>query len=173
MDSSVNSSLGFSPGTAIPLVSEGDYFYVGTDAAKQAVMAINTASGVASPMHEVSVMSGIIEGVLAELAKHDVEKVEEVTLVIGESTFLGRDQMEFAFEILSKGTALEGATLVIEDEPVEVECPTCHFSGKADMIQGPDFHVMVPKLNCPRCGNNAAMTKGRSCRVSSIKVVER
>jgi hydrogenase nickel incorporation protein HypA/HybF len=173
MDSSVNSSLDFSAGTAIPLVSEGDYIYLATRSAMRPVMAINTASGVASVMHEVSVMSGIIEGVLEELSKHDVEKVEEVTLVIGESTFLGRDQMEFAFEILSKGTPLEGAQLIIEDEPVEVECPSCHYSGKAEMIQGPDFHVMVPKLNCPSCGKNANMTKGRSCRVASIKVVER
>jgi len=131
-----------------------------------------TASGVASDMHEVSVMTGIIDGVLDELTRHNVVKVEEVTLVIGESTFLGRDQLEFAFEILTQGTPLEGAELKIEEEAVEVECPTCHFSGKAEMMQGPDFHVMVPRLTCPSCGKGVSMTKGRSCRVSSIKVVE-
>ena len=39
-------------------------------------------------MHEVSVMSGILDAVMAELAKHDVEKVEEVYLVVGEMTYL-------------------------------------------------------------------------------------
>jgi hydrogenase nickel incorporation protein HypA/HybF len=123
-------------------------------------------------MHEVSVMSGIVDGVLEELSRHDVVKVEEVTLVVGESTFLGRDQMEFAFEVLSKGTLLEGASLVVETEPVEVKCAGCGYEGRAVMIEGPDFHVMVPRLDCPRCGQGAVMTRGRSCRVTSIKVVE-
>ena len=50
-------------------------------------------------MHEVSVMSSIIEQVLNELDKHEVERVEEVELVVGELTFLGHEQLLFAYEI--------------------------------------------------------------------------
>jgi len=40
-------------------------------------------------MHEVSVMAGIVESVLKELEKHEVLRVEEVQLTLGELTFLG------------------------------------------------------------------------------------
>lgn len=71
-------------------------------------------------MHEVSVMSGIIDAVMAELAKHDVEKVEEVDLVVGELTYLGKDQLSFAYEIMTRETILEGSSLVFEDEKTEI-----------------------------------------------------
>lgn len=44
-------------------------------------------------MHEVSVMSSIIEAVLKELNKYDIESVEEVYLTVGEMTYLGSEQL--------------------------------------------------------------------------------
>jgi hydrogenase nickel incorporation protein HypA/HybF len=124
-------------------------------------------------MHEVSVMSGIIDAVLAELAKHDVEKVEEVNLVVGEMTYLGKDQLTFAYEIMTRDTPLEGSTLVFEDEKAEVQCPTCGFLGPAEYYVDESFHNNIPKLSCPKCGAGVKITKGKSCRISSIKVVEK
>ena len=43
-------------------------------------------------MHEVSVMSSIIDSVLEELKGYQVERVEEVDLTIGALTFLGEEQ---------------------------------------------------------------------------------
>ena len=57
-------------------------------------------------MHEVSVMSGIVESVLKELEKHDVLRVEEVLLTLGELTFLGEEQLQFAYEIITRDTLL-------------------------------------------------------------------
>ena len=71
-------------------------------------------------MHEVSIISSIIDSVLVELGKHQVEKVEEVYLTLGSLTFLGEDQLEFAYDVLSKGTKLDGSKLVIEKEDVEI-----------------------------------------------------
>ena len=124
-------------------------------------------------MHEVSVMSGIIDAVMAELAKHDVEKVEEVNLVVGEMTYLGKDQLTFAYEIMTRDTPLEGSTLVFEDEKAEVSCPSCGFQGPAEYYVDESFHNNIPKLSCPKCGAGVKVTKGKSCRISSIKVVEK
>jgi len=123
-------------------------------------------------MHEVAIMSSIIEAVLAELDGHEVERVEEVTLVVGELTFLGEEQLRFAFDVLSRGTILEGASLRMEKEELSVKCPACGYEGKADYVEDSAFHYSIPVLACPRCGGRVEVLKGKSCGVSSLRVVE-
>ena len=123
-------------------------------------------------MHEVSIMSSIINSVLEELAKHDVERVEEVYLTLGSLTFLGEEQLQFAYEVLIKGTPLAGSKLVIEKEDVEICCRSCDYQGVADTIDG-DFHGLVPILQCPRCNEDVDVIKGKSCTVRSLRVVEK
>jgi hydrogenase nickel incorporation protein HypA/HybF len=123
-------------------------------------------------MHEVAVMSSILEAVREELKKHHILKVEEVLLAVGEMTFLGVDQLNFAFEVLTKGTDLDGSTLVIEKEEVEVSCLSCGYRGRAAYHEDEMYHSQIPTLNCPTCGKRVQIIKGKSCMVRSIKVVE-
>ena len=116
-------------------------------------------------------MAGIVEKVLGELEKHDVVKVEEVQLTLGEMTFLGEEQLRFAYEIITRGTALEGSVLVIEPEETELLCLTCGYQGKADNI-GEEYHMSMPSLICPKCRGKVKVLKGQSCRVTSMKVVQ-
>ncbi len=118
-------------------------------------------------------MSSVIESVLAELEKHDILSVEEVDLVIGELTFLGEEQLRFAFEVLTRGSALENAKLNISQEKVEVRCPTCGYVGPVEYIGSSADHMVIPNLVCPMCGSGVEIKKGKSCGVTSIKVVER
>ena len=118
-------------------------------------------------------MASIVEAVLEELKRHDVERVEEVNLVLGELTFLGREQLEFAFEIVTRGTLLEGSRLVIQDEKVAVRCPECGYDGPVDYVQGGGQDHLIPNLSCPKCSGAVLVTKGKSCAVTSLKVVER
>jgi hydrogenase nickel incorporation protein HypA/HybF len=124
-------------------------------------------------MHEVSVMASIIEAVLAELQKYDVERVEEVDMVVGELTFLGPEQLEFAYSILIKNTILEGSDLVISTEKVQVRCAACGYEGGVEYIDGGSDHYVIPDLSCPKCGGRVEIIKGKSCSVNSLKVVER
>ena len=82
-------------------------------------------------MHEVSVVSDIVSAILRELENYNVEKVEEVVLVVGEMTSLGQEQLEFAYEIVTKDTKLEGSKLVIENEKIRVRCESCGYEGGA------------------------------------------
>jgi len=122
-------------------------------------------------MHEVSVMAGIVEKVLSELEKHDVIKVEEVQLTLGEMTFLGEEQLQFAYEIITRDTPLEGSKLIIEPEMTELLCLSCGYQGKADNI-GEEYHMSMPSLICPKCRGKVKVLKGQSCRVTSMKVVQ-
>lgn len=118
-------------------------------------------------------MASIINSVLEELKKYQVEKVEEVDLTIGAITFLGEDQLQFAYEVLTRGTLLEGSTLVISTEAVEVRCPSCGYEGPSEVADVGDLHGMVPVMHCPRCSKGIEVTKGKGCTVRSVKVVEK
>ena len=119
-------------------------------------------------MHEVAVMSQIVELVLSEAKKRDAENVTNVKLEIGEYTFLGEEQMRFAFEVLTKGTVAEGAELDITTRRGAVECP-CGYSGAPE--QPEDIHILAPILKCPKCGKIAIVKEGLGCTVRDISMV--
>lgn len=120
-------------------------------------------------MHEFSVMSQIVESILEEARKNRAIKVEGVELEIGEYTMLGKEQLRFAFEVLTKDTIIEGAELVIKDIRGRVRCP-CGYEGH---VPGSDEtpHRMVPILECPRCGGAAEILEGRECLLRNIRMV--
>ncbi|MDI6887812.1 MAG: hydrogenase maturation nickel metallochaperone HypA, partial [Candidatus Thermoplasmatota archaeon] len=65
-------------------------------------------------MHEFSTMCQIVNSIMEELKGKDV-KVTEVWLEIGELTFLGTEQLKFAYEVLtSNDSALKCSKLVIK-----------------------------------------------------------
>ena len=117
-------------------------------------------------------MSDIIKAALAELEKYDVLEVEELQLVIGDLTSLGEDQLRFAYEIMTRNTALENSELSIEQEHVRLKCAGCGYNGPADTLES-DYHEhTVPILSCPECGGNVQITAGEACRISSIRFKE-
>lgn len=123
-------------------------------------------------MHEVSVVSDLVSAILGELEKYDVQSVEEVTLVIGDMTSLGEEQMTFAYEIVTKGTKLEGSRLVIEKEPVRVTCLECDYEGPVNNLQSDYDDHYIPILSCPRCGGKVKVTAGQTCSVKNLRIVE-
>ena len=50
-------------------------------------------------MHEFSMTSQIVNCVLEEAKKHNARRVSEVHLVVGKLTFLGLEQVRFAYEM--------------------------------------------------------------------------
>lgn len=123
-------------------------------------------------MHEVSVVSNMVDAILRELESYDVEKVEEVNVVIGDLTSLGEEQLEFAYEIVTRGTILEGSRFVIEREEVRVRCKECGYEGPADCLESDYLEHSVPVIACPKCGGRVDITAGQACRVRDLNIVE-
>lgn len=124
-------------------------------------------------MHEVSVVTSIVDAVLNELKRYDVEKVNSVTLVIGDLTNLGEEQMSFAYEIVTRDTVLEGSELIIERESVELECDSCGFRGPAKILADPDYEMhSIPILACPECNGPVRVVKGQTCAVRCMDIEE-
>ncbi|NLL94620.1 MAG: hydrogenase maturation nickel metallochaperone HypA [Thermoplasmatales archaeon] len=123
-------------------------------------------------MHEVSVVSELVSAIISELEAHEVVGVDEVTLVVGELTNLGFEQMEFAYEIVTRDTILEGSKLTIVAEPIKVECLVCEYEGPVRSIVDDDFgHGSIPILSCPECGGRVLVVEGKTCRVGNIRAV--
>lgn len=124
-------------------------------------------------MHEVSVVTSLVDAVIQELSKYDLEKVNSVTILVGDLTNLGEEQMTFAYGIVTRGTILEGSELVIERVPVEVECASCGYSGPVKMLSDPDYEThSVPILSCPDCGGDIRVVKGMECTVKCMDIEE-
>ncbi len=121
-------------------------------------------------MHELSVMTQIVDSVLAEAKKRNATRVEAVDLQIGEYTMLGEDQLKFAYEVLSKeNPILKDSDLVIKHVKGRIKC-SCGFEG--DVKPSPDSpHKIVPILECPHCGGIAEIIEGRECVIRNIRMV--
>ncbi len=92
-------------------------------------------------MHEFSIIENIIEIVLQEMPKHNLKKVETVSLRIGEMRQVVPEAMHFGFECISKNTPLEGAQLNIENVPITGRCSKC----------GHELQLNSWLENCPQC----------------------
>lgn len=123
-------------------------------------------------MHEVSVVSDLVSAILGELGKYNAERVEEVVLVMGEMTNLGDEQLRFAYDIVTKGTKLEGSRLEIEHERIGVVCSDCGYEGGVKMLESDYGEHTIPILSCPECNGKVKVVAGQSCMVKNLKIVE-
>jgi hydrogenase nickel incorporation protein HypA/HybF len=113
----------------------------------------------------------IVESVLGEANKHGAKKVTEVHLVIGKLTFLGIEQVLFAYRILTEETIMKGSKLIIREKDGVIECLNCGFRGALEFKDDLMYHVPTPIFKCPECGEAVKIIEGKECTIESIKMV--
>ena len=112
-------------------------------------------------MHEMGIMSGVLDSVNAAAQNAQAERVTKIILNIGEMTEIIQDSLEFAFQVMSEGTLSEGAELVIKTVTPHSICLDCGHEFDHDR-----FH-----RTCPECGSySTSMTRGRELDIESIEV---
>ncbi len=100
-------------------------------------------------MHELSITQGILDIALAVARDAHLARVTAVHLVVGDLSSIVDDSVQFYFDLLSKGTAAEGASLTFERRPAILTCAACSHT----------FTVRPPlPPACPACG--AARLRG-------------
>jgi hydrogenase nickel incorporation protein HypA/HybF len=115
-------------------------------------------------MHELSIVSSVVESVTDSLAKYPGARVLEVRLRVGALASVVEDSLQFCYGIATEGTALEGSRLVVNVVPVTVYCEGCGAEGAIESLQS---------FRCPRCGEPASDVRhGRELEIEAIEIEE-
>jgi hydrogenase nickel incorporation protein HypA/HybF len=119
---------------------------------------VGTRSGEA--MHELSIAHNLVEMASAAAREAGVEQVIAVHLRLGELAGVVREALEFSFAIASEGTALAGATLLIDMVPVLVYCGQCQQTVPLANIQ---------RFCCPWCDTpTSQIVQGRELELVAL-----
>ena len=109
----------------------------------------------------MGIMAEVLESAHSAAAEAGAYKANSITLEIGEMTEVVPDALEFAFEALSPGTILEGATLEIRMISPKSHCSECDTTYEHDRFQ----------MVCPNCGSMVVeMLQGRELHIKSMDV---
>jgi hydrogenase nickel incorporation protein HypA/HybF len=66
-------------------------------------------------MHEYGIAESILKGTLKKMEEHGLKKVDSVKLRLGRLNMLTQSALQEAFDIVSKGSTLEGTRLEVEE----------------------------------------------------------
>ena len=120
-------------------------------------------------MHEMNLVRNLVGTILDGLKKEAQGElpIGEVVMKVGALELHSGEAFRQAFEVVSRGTALEGAELRLTIMPAVLKCGDCgHESACGDGEL--DVHDPMPFAECPKCGRVSVVTGGRG--VDGIEV---
>ena len=100
-------------------------------------------------MHEASVVEELVRILKAKSDELHAASVRRVTLVVGELTGYMEESLVFYYEILSRGSILEGSELAVRYVKPKLHCESCNIF----------FERSLYSFACPTCGRPGLMTK--------------
>jgi hydrogenase nickel incorporation protein HypA/HybF len=99
-------------------------------------------------MHELSVMSHMLDAVEQQARQSGARKVLAINIMVGECASFGDDSLLFYFALLTPGRLSEGARLNIRHAPMRFHCPACNC----------DYSPPDGSFRCPTCNTAGQMT---------------
>jgi hydrogenase nickel incorporation protein HypA/HybF len=115
-------------------------------------------------MHELSIMTSVVETVTESLTAYPGARVTEVRLRVGALASVVPESLEFCYGIATEGTPLAGSRLVVNVLPVIVHCEHCAADAELDGVQS---------FRCPRCGEPSYdLRQGRELEIESYEIDE-
>lgn len=112
-------------------------------------------------MHELSLVTAIVDHALEVLAREGAARVLTVTLGVGVLSCADPGALDFCFPIVTRGTPLEGARLEMRPDPLVLHCADC----------GAETSTNEADLICAACHSCAvAVRSGRDLVIASLEV---
>jgi len=113
-------------------------------------------------MHEMSIVSSILETVLKEAEKHHVHKIKSIKLKVGKLWQIIPETLQFCYSIATQGTIADGSEIVIIQTPIVANCKRC----------GGNFEVENYFFTCPDCNvADAEVISGDELILETIEFV--
>ncbi len=115
-------------------------------------------------MHELSIVTSVVESVTESLEAYPGARVEEVRLRVGVLSAVVVDSLEFCWGLATEGTPLEGSKLVVKMVPIVMHCAACAADVELDGVQS---------FRCPRCDEPCSdLRQGRELEIEAIEIEE-
>lgn len=101
-------------------------------------------------MHEMALCESLLDSIRDSAQANGFSKVTKVRLTIGSFAGVEPDALRFGFDVVMRGSLVEGAELVILEEPGTGWCFGC-----SQTVPLP--HRLSP---CPKCGGEQLLPNG-------------
>lgn len=113
-------------------------------------------------MHEMSLAEGIRQIVIDQARAHGFARVKSLRLEIGRFAGVEKPALEFAFDVVMRGSPAEGAALEMLDLPGRARCFDCMKLVEIDDRLDP----------CPLCGSGKLLPEGGDeMRLKDMEVI--
>ncbi len=111
-------------------------------------------------MHELSIAQSLVETIRETAAAHPGGRVRKVGIRVGDLSGVQPDALQFSFDIIIRGTDLEGAALDIERMGLTQHCNACNK----------DYPVVEFTLVCPDCGTATRTVSGDELQMTYVEL---
>ncbi|MCT7960924.1 hydrogenase maturation nickel metallochaperone HypA [Laspinema sp. D1] len=112
-------------------------------------------------MHEVSLMENTLNIALDCALAQNASKIHRLKMRVGDLSGVVPDALEFAFDVVTRGTIAEGAKFEIERVPVVCHCPNCDRN----------FEPIDLFYECPHCHQlTHHIQSGQEIELTSLEV---
>lgn len=109
-------------------------------------------------MHELALIESLVEAVDEQVEQG---RVTAVRLEVGTLVAVVPDAMHFCFDVCTRGTRLEGASLEIAELPGRARCRSC----------GAEVTLNTPLARCACGGIDLEVLAGHELRIKEVEVV--
>ena len=112
-------------------------------------------------MHEMSLCEGVLQIIESEAQKQDFKHVKRVILAVGVLSGVEISALEFAFEVVMRGSVAENAILEINQIQASAWCMQCAES----------ITINARYDACPNCGSyQLQVSGGDEMRIKELEV---
>jgi hydrogenase nickel incorporation protein HypA/HybF len=113
-------------------------------------------------VHELSIVSSIVDSVTESLTAYPGTRVKEVRLRVGALASVVEDSLQFCYGIATEDTPLAGSALIVKILPVTMHCDRC----------GKDVEIAsLQSFRCPVCDKPLSdLRQGRELEIESIEI---
>lgn len=112
-------------------------------------------------MHELSLMQDTVILAVQHARQAGGTRIHRLMMRIGPLSGVVPEALEFAFEVVARGTMAEGARLEIERVPILCHCAAC----------AREFEAADMLCECPECHQpSSEIRRGREMHLMSVEV---
>lgn len=116
-------------------------------------------------MHEFSICEGIVRAAVDEMSRHGAPpgSLRTTRIVVGALHQVVPDNLEFAYEVLTRDTPAAGSRLEIRPVPLTAKCGACGWRGE----------IKPPLFLCGTCNSGAIeLVTGKELYVENLEIEE-